>query len=226
MFTKSGRNSWAALATLLLLGGCSAQSQSTDKPMGVFGDVALTKNAEAPGAWSYLAPGADLSRYTSFMLDPPVVFRGEGSSYGDLSNADADLIGYMFVDATRKALTPKFPVVTRPGPNTARLRFTLVEVSSTIPYVSTATRIIPIGAAINILKGGTVGGGTLTGGVTYGVEAFDSVSGQRVAAAVRHLTPGAFDLEATLGTMDTARAVANEAAQMLRARLDKLHPGS
>ena len=49
------------------------------------------------------------------------------------------------------------------------------------------------------------------------------MSGKVVAAAVRHLTPGAFDLEATLGTMDTAQAVAKEAATMLRARLDSIH---
>jgi hypothetical protein len=58
--------------------------------------------------------------------------------------------------------------------------------------------------------------------VTYGIEAFDSQSGQLVAAAVRELTPGAFDVGATLGTMETARAVARDAAAKLRARLDAL----
>ena len=58
--------------------------------------------------------------------------------------------------------------------------------------------------------------------MTYGIEAFDSQSGQLVAAAVRELTPGAFDVGATLGTMETARAVARDAAAKLRARLDAL----
>ena len=39
------------------------------------------------------------------------------------------------------------------------------------------------------------------------------------------LGAGAFDLEATLGTMDTAQACAKEAATMLRARLDTIHKG-
>ena len=59
-------------------------------------------------------------------------------------------------------------------------------------------------------------------GPAYGIEAFDSMSGEPVAAAVRELTPGAFDLSATLGTKDTARAVAKDAAAKLRARLDSL----
>jgi Protein of unknown function (DUF3313) len=65
----------------------------------------------------------------------------------------------------------------------------------------------------------------LTGSVTYGVEAFDSQSGELVAAAVRELTPGAFDLNATLGTEETARAVARDAAAKLRARLDAIQRG-
>ena len=85
--------------------------------------------------------------------------------------------------------------------------------------------MIPIGAAINLLKGGAGGPGTLTGSVTYGIEAFDARSGELVAAAVRELTPGAFDLGATLGTMETARAVAKAAAALLRARLDTLQQG-
>ena len=128
----------------------------------------------------------------------------------------------MFVTETRTALGTAYPVVTTPGPDVARLRFTIAGVSETVPYVSTATRVIPIGAAINLLSQGAGRGGTLTGSVTYGIEAFDSQSGELVAAAVRRLTPGAFDISSTLGTKDTARAVARDAAGKLRARVDSL----
>jgi len=51
----------------------------------------------------------------------------------------------------------------------------------------------------------TGGAGTLTGSLTYGIKGADSVSNKvEAAAAVRRLTPGAFDLEATFGTMETA----------------------
>jgi hypothetical protein len=62
----------------------------------------------------------------------------------------------MFVEETRAALGTTYPVVTQPGPGVARLRFTLIAVAETVPYVSTATRVIPIGAAVNLLKGGAV----------------------------------------------------------------------
>jgi hypothetical protein len=177
-------------------------------------DRHLRPSLEEPGAWTYIAPGAQLAANRRFILDPPRVFRGEGSGYGSLSETEIQEIARMFVEET--------PVVTQPGPEVARLRFTLIAVSETVPYVSTATRVIPIGATINLLKGGAGGAGTLTGSVTYGIEAFDSGSGELLAAALRELTSGAFDIGATLGSMETARAVARDAAAKLRARLDAL----
>jgi hypothetical protein len=46
---------------------------------------------------------------------------------------------------------------------------------------------------------------------------------RQVVAVVRRVTPGAFDRSATLGTMETARAVAKDAAAKLRGHLDALH---
>jgi hypothetical protein len=173
-------------------------------------------------AWTYVAPGAQLQACQRFILDPLRVFHGAGSGHGSLAEADIGAIARMFVEETRAALGTACPVVTLPGPSVARLRFTLIAVSETVPCVPPATRVIPIVAAINLLKGGVGGSGTLTGSVTHGIKAYDARTGERVAAAVRELTPGAFDISATLGTQETARAVARDAAAKLRARLDDL----
>jgi outer membrane murein-binding lipoprotein Lpp len=210
-------------AMVLALAGCSAQTQSMDQPTGMDISAQLQQNPNEGGAWTYLDPTANLKSYDSFIILPAKIFRGEGAKYGGLSDQEIQQVADMFSEELRTALQPTYPVVTTPGPNVASIQFTLIGVESTVPLVSTATRIIPIGAAINLLKSGAGGGGTLTGSVTYGIEAKDSVSNKTVAAAVRDLAPGAFDLSSTLGTMDTARAVARDAAQMVRQRLDKLH---
>lgn len=222
--TSRSTATFLALA-LLALGGCAAQTETVQRPQGIAAAASLQESSDEPGAWTYLAPNADLAGYRRFILDPPQVHRGTGSSYGSLSDTDVQEIARMFVAETERALGTKYPVVTTPGPDVARLRFTLVAVSETVPYVSTATRVIPIGAAINLLSQGAGRGGTLTGSVTYGIEALDSRSGATLAAAVRRLTPGAFDISSTLGTKDTARAVAKDAAAKLRARLDTIHGG-
>jgi hypothetical protein len=207
---------------LLALAGCAAQTETVDRPQGLDDAALLQASTEEPGAWTYLDSTADLASYRRFILDPPRVHRSDPSSFAGLSDADVQAIAAMFVEETKRALGTKYPVVTTPGPGVARLRFTVLGVSKTVPYVSTAARVIPIGAAINLLSQGAGHGGTLTGSVTYGIEAFDSQSGNLLAAAVRRLTLGAFDISSTLGTMDTARAVAKDAAAKLRARLDAI----
>jgi Protein of unknown function (DUF3313) len=217
---------WLIGLGVLALSACAAQTETVERPpAGAVAETLEPAKGER-GAWTYLAPDVDLKKYTRFILEPPKVYRGEGASYPtNLSQQDLEEIAQGFLDETRKALEPEYPVVTEPGPDVARLRFTLIGVEQTVPYASTVTRLIPVGAAINMVSSATGGGGTLTGSVTYAIEAFDSESDKVVAAAVRRLTPGAFDLSSTLGTKETALAVARDAAAKLRARLDSLHAG-
>jgi hypothetical protein len=217
---------WLIGLGVLALGACAAQTESVERPpTGAVAETLEPAQGER-GAWTYLAPDADLKKYTRFILEPPRVYRGEGASYpSNLSEQDREDIAQYFVDEARQALEPDYPVVAQPGPDVARLRFTLIGVEQTVPYASTVTRFIPVGAAINMVSSAAGGGGTLTGSVTYAIEAIDSESGEVVAAAVRRLTPGAFDLSSTMGTMETARAVARDAATKLRTRLDTLHGG-
>jgi hypothetical protein len=214
---------WPILG-LLAVAGCAAQTETVDRPQGLDAAALLQASTKEPGAWTYRAPGVDLSFYLLFILDEPRVYRGSGASFGELSDRDVQKVAVTFVEEARNALGTTCPVVSDPGPGVARLRFTVIGVSETVPYVSAAARVIPIGAAIDLLSPGAGHGGTLTGSVTYGIEAFDAQSGQLVAAAVRRLTPGAFDISSTLGTMDTARAVAMDAAARLRSTLDAMHP--
>jgi hypothetical protein len=223
---RQGRHLLLLGLGVLALNACAAQTESVERPPTGVVAAPLQPAEGERGAWTFLDPPVDLERYTSFILDCPVVYHGEGSSYPEaLSQEERQEIAQYFVDSVRQALEPKYPVVTAAGPDTARLRFTLIGVEQTVPYASTVTRLIPVGAAINMVSSAAGGGGTLTGSATYAVEAFDSTSGKVVAAAVRRLTPGAFDLSSTLGTKETAQAVARDAAAKLRARLDAVHAG-
>jgi hypothetical protein len=222
----NGLGKLLAGAAVLSLVACAAQTESIERPVGVAAGVPLQADPAEHGAWTYLDPAVDLRTYGRFIIERPTIYRGEGSHYGSLTDAEIQEVADMFAAEMRAALEPRFPVVIAPGPGVARLQLTLIGVKSTVPYVSTATRIIPIGAAINALSAGTGSGGTLTGSVTYGIEVKDSVSGKVVAAAVRDLAPGAFDLGSTMGTMATAREVARGAAAMARARLDEIHGGA
>ena len=81
---------------------------------------------DEPGAWTYIAPGARLADYRRFILDPPRVFRGEGSGYGDLPDAEVQARSPR-CSSTRRG--PRWArrvlVVTQPA-RAWRLRFTLI----------------------------------------------------------------------------------------------------
>jgi hypothetical protein len=73
-------------AELLGLGACAAQTEKTDRPQGLNHSALLQASTEEPGAWTYLDPNADLASYRRFILDPPRVYRGDGASFGELSD--------------------------------------------------------------------------------------------------------------------------------------------
>jgi Protein of unknown function (DUF3313) len=155
---------WLIGLGVLALSACAAQTESVERPpQGAVAEPLEPAQGER-GAWTYLAPDVDLKKYTRFILERPRVYRGEGASYpSNLSQQDLDEIAQGFLDETRAALEPKYPIVTEPGPDVGRLRFTLIGVEQTVPYASTVTRLIPVGAAINMVSSAAGGGGTLTG---------------------------------------------------------------
>ena len=127
------RQGTTAVCILIALAGCTAQTQTVERPQGLADAPGLQAAPDEPGAWTYVAPGVRLADYRRFILDPPRVFRGEGSGYGDLSDAEVQEIAQMFVEETRAVLGTAYPVVTQPGPGVARLRYTLIAVSETVP---------------------------------------------------------------------------------------------
>jgi hypothetical protein len=157
------------------------------------------------------------------MIEPEAhVYQGPGADYGDITPEEAQKMAQMLPDETLALLRSRDYLTSEAGPGVLKLRFTVVKIDSTVPYVSTLTRIIPVSAAINLGREAMGAGGSLTGSVTIVVEAIDSQTGRSLVVTQRHVNPKAFDLESTLGTEETARAVAKRVAQDIVARMDRV----
>lgn len=99
-----GRSSSISLVSALLaLGACAAQTESVERPVGIDPGVGLRESTEEPGAWTYRAPEVDLASFRRFILDTPRVYRGEGASFGGLSEEQVQEIGQLFNEDTREA---------------------------------------------------------------------------------------------------------------------------
>jgi len=210
------------LGTLAIVGlaGC-ASSEPLELPTGMASS--LPQDPNRPGAWIYKAPNVDFRRYTRFIVEPVTVYRGTDATYGELTDAQVTEIAQLLTSETRRALSNGYTVTSKPGPNTVRIVLKLAGVEDTVTGAATVSRIVPIGAIANAVQGASGGSGSFTGAVILAAEFYDAQSSKLIAAAVRRYSPPVFDLEATLSTMDTARAATRAAAEDLRAAVDRAH---
>ena len=211
---------------LTALTGC--QSGGPAGPLAAAPEAAEMK-AE-PGVtegWTYRDAKFNPRDYHKVMIDPQAhVYNGEGADYGDLSPAQVETLAQKLPDETTKLLQSRDYLTTAPGPGVLKLRFTVLRVSTTVPYAATITRIIPMSALVNLGRDALGEGGSLTGSLTILVEARDSVSDRVLVATQRLVRPGTFDLKSTLGTDETAQAVAEKVAENIVARMDRMNGAS
>ena len=184
--------------------------------------ASMSQDPDRPSAWIYRTPNANLRRYTRFIVEPVEVYRGSEASFESMTNSQVTEIAQYLTGEVRGELGSGYTVTSQPRPNTARIKIKLVGVEQTVPGAATMSRVLPFGAVANAVQGATGGSGSFTGAIILAAEVYESQTSELLVAAVRRYNPPVFDLEATLSTMDTARSAARQAAQDLRAAVDRV----
>lgn len=111
-------------------------------------------------------PGV-LRPYREVLLEPPV-FWLDGQGPGGTSSADLQRLEQAMEAALRDALEPAYPLVSRAGPRTLRLRLAFTHLQLGRPVVNTLTQLPPgrgLSTATLLITGSHLGVGRL------GVEA-------------------------------------------------------
>lgn len=211
--------------SLVALAGCTSP-QSAEKPTSLPESARLREDPSQPGAWVYRVPNVDFRKYTRYIVDPVQVYRGPDADFGGLSDAQVNELAQLMTSESRRALSSGDMLASRPGSNTARIVMKVVRVDPTTPGAATVSRILPVGAVANVVQGAEGGGGTFTGAAVLSAEFYDSRTSKLLGAAVRRYHPAMFNIQATLSTMDTARAAVQQAAQDLKASLQRVQAGS
>lgn len=208
-----------AIACLLLVAIPAAFAQTRDHaPVAL--PYAKRMSHDRGESWNYRKPGLDLSRYRNLIIDRTVVYRGPDAQFEGIDQSEREKYAEITTRALTEEIGKSFPIVSRPGPDTARLKMTLLGAEKTRGGVATATRVTPVGFAMSAVKSLAGKQGTFTGTVLYAVELTDSRSGELQIAAVRRMSPDALDIPATLSTSDTVKAVAENSAKRIRERLE------
>lgn len=210
----------STIVAALALSAC-AGDESGNRPSGLASARELKADTTIGGAWIYRNPQANFGKYRSVLFDDVAVYSGPEANFGSASAEDRQRYAQVIGVEMRRVIGEKYQLVNSPGPDVIRINPTLIGVRETTGGVATLTRVLPIGLAINAVRGAGGKGGTMTGGIELAVEFHDSQSNELLAGAVRQITPGAFDIDATLSTDKTVQACGESAGLTLRDAMDR-----
>lgn len=152
----------------------------------------------------WLRPGVDFAKYNKIMVDYVVFALSPDSKYKGI-NADemkelADTASLAMVNAIKD----KYPVVSEPGPDVARVRMAIVDLEQSRPALSVVTTVVPVGLGISLIKKGATG--EWTGGGLTKAEAMilDSTTNEVIAAGYADYSAKFSERYTKWGSLDDA----------------------
>jgi hypothetical protein len=176
-----------AIAALMLIVGCAGIHQGRSvNTSGFLGDYGqLHEGGDGEALLVYVNPKVDLRRYGKIMMDPIKVYPSAKDS--ELSKLDKPelqkLIDY-FDASIRSKLSDQFTFVNEAGPGVMHFRVALTEANSSNRPIDILSSVIPFGMAFSALKSAAIGKGSGIGETCMEFEAVDSITGERLGAAV------------------------------------------
>ncbi len=129
-------------------------------------------------------PEIDINRYKQIIIDPIVVYPAPKRKLADLPPAKTQALVDYFYAVLKKDLSEVFVLTDKPATDTLRLRVALAEAKASSPVRDLISNVLPYGIALTALKSTATGTHTAVGETQAEVELLDSVSGERIAAAV------------------------------------------
>jgi hypothetical protein len=216
----NGRNlfGFGLLMAVLILSGCAAK---TTKRSGFLDPYPKMLAGPEDGVdMRYLAPGVDFARYDKIMLDHVLFYPTEESALQGLEADKLKELADTFHQAVAEELQGAYPMVSETGPDVLRLRVAITDVEFAKPGLNTISTVIPVGLAVSLIKKGVTGEHTAVGSASMEMEALDSLTNQRIAAAADYHAGGKFSGYTKTGS---AEAAFEFWAKRLRTFLDEAH---
>jgi hypothetical protein len=173
------------LVSCALLISCAAGGMQDAKRSGFLGDYSKLKpGGEDRAALIYVKPGVDFKVYKKIMFDRVLVSLADKSEYNEVDPAIWAELATYYQNALLKAVKGGYEHVDKPGPGVLRVRPVITGVKASKPVSNTLSTIVPVGmivaGATKYISDDNLG----TGEAATEIEVVDSMSGERLAAAV------------------------------------------
>jgi len=214
----------AWLTAGLLISGCARteQAKSVEKS-GFLGDYSQLKQGKGERALLYYVnPAAEIKKYDKIMIDDVAVWMDQ--PVGEDEKKEYAVLAQYMKTAMERELGKDYNIVSDPGPDTIRLRTALTSAEGSNVPLDIVTTYIPIGRVISEGKNLATGTQSFVGGASIEVELLDSLTGERLAAAVDSRAGGK-TYEGSTDTWGDVKGAIDYWAERVRVRLAEVRTG-
>ena len=168
-----------------LLAGCAASGMKDVQKTGFLSDYSQLKpGGDDRAALYYIKPGVDLKPYNKLMFERFVVLLSDSAEYREIDPAMLKELTDYYQNAVFTAVKDGYEIVDQPGPGVLRVRVAITQLKPSNPTTNTLSTIVPVGMVVAGATKATSGDNLGTGEAGTEFEMLDSVTGERLAAAV------------------------------------------
>jgi hypothetical protein len=138
----------------------------------------------------YLKEGVDFKKYNKVMLDNIIFFTDPSAQFKGVEADELKKLEDSFHSALKKELEKEYPyvaypIVNDPGPDVMKLRLAVTTLNPGRPMVcGAAMAVLPISLTVGEVKEAMTGKNIGTGNASIEAEMLDSVTNERIAAAI------------------------------------------
>lgn len=188
------------LASVLVIGfgmtmGCVSSQPKKLSTSGFLGTYPTFEKGADHVDLRYLKKGVDFTKYNKVMMDEVVFFFNTDSDYKGIHPSQiqelTEAFHKTFIETFGTMLTDK------PGPDVIRMRLAVTDIDPSNPASGTISTVVPVGLAVSLIKKGATGEYIGIGSATAEVEFLDSITNERVAAAIDKAPGGKLDVGKT-----------------------------
>jgi hypothetical protein len=152
---------------------------------GFLGDYSGFKPGPGGGAnWVYFRKDVEFGKYKKVMFDQVTFYLKEDAKEKGIQPEDIKDLTEAFDNAVRENIGVYYPLVNQPGPDIMRIRVAITDLVPSKPGMSAVSTITPIGLGLSVIKKAVTGKHTGVGETGMEMEAIDSMTNERLAAAI------------------------------------------
>ena len=167
----------------------------------------------------WVKEGVDFRKYKRIMLDEVVFYFKKDSEYKGIHPDQIQEMANAYNQAFVEVFKDSYPLTDTPAEDVMRVRIAVTNLEQSSPTLGTVVTIIPVGLVVNLVKKGVTGHYIGIGSACMEAEFLDSLTNERIGAAIDEKPGGKFEL----GKLSPIKGTFEFWAKRLKVFLDNMH---